>query len=354
MDESIILIGHGSPRKDANNLELIATMLHSMLHPGCSSECVTSSYLQFAEPDIMKTIKGSIESGAKRIILHPFFLNAGMHVTKDIPELIKEAGELFPGVEFIYTEPLGIHEKLVQIVMERISSASVCSRKGTDFSALDSKLAPEEIERKSFEILSEEHDLSSVPYDQLPIIQRVIHATADFEFKETLVFHPDAVAAGIKAIREGKNILTDVEMVRTGINKRLLDRWGGKVVCAIADEHVARESKETGRTRAEIAIEKRIGENVGIIAVGNAPTALLRVIELLRDTCCSSTAPYNCHGAPLVIGVPVGFVKAFESKAILAGQEFPFITNLSRKGGTPVAVAIVNALLKMASEGSTE
>src|SRR5271157_5032626 len=195
MDESIILIGHGSPRKDANNLELIATMLHSMLHPGCSNECVTSSYLQFAEPDIMKTIKGSIESGAKRIILHPFFLNAGMHVTKDIPELIKEAGELFPGVEFIYTEPLGIHEKLVQIVMERISSASGGPRKNADFlgsgsggpkkvadfSGLGDRLAPEEIERKSFEILSEEHDLSSVPSDQLPIIQRVIHATADFE-----------------------------------------------------------------------------------------------------------------------------------------------------------------------------
>src|SRR5271157_5801676 len=181
MDESIILIGHGSPRKDANNLELIAVMLHSMLHPGCSNECVTSSYLQFAEPDIMKTIKGSIENGAKRIILHPFFLNAGMHVTKDIPELIKEAGELFPGVEFIYTEPLGIHEKLVQIVMERISTATgslhralkspLGPRKIGDLFGEAVRLAPEEIEIKSFEILSEEYDLSSVPCDQLPIIQ---------------------------------------------------------------------------------------------------------------------------------------------------------------------------------------
>ena len=183
--------------------------------------------------------------------------------------------------------------------------------------------------------------------EQLPIIQRVIHATADFEFKKTLIFHPDAVATGLRAIKEGKNILTDVEMVKTGINKRSLEQWGGKVICAIADEEVVRESAQTGRTRAEIAMEKRIGENVGIIAIGNAPTALLKVIDMLN----SSAHPFP-HSPFLVIGVPVGFVKAIESKAILAGQEFPFITNLSRKGGTPVAVAIVNALLKIASEGA--
>jgi len=339
MDESIILIGHGSPKKDANNLEFIAAMLHGLIHAGCSNDCVTDSYLQFAKPDIMETIKGRVERGAKRIILHPFFLNAGMHVTKDIPELIEKARGLFPGVEFIYTEPLGLHEKLAQIVMERISTAT----------GSESRLAPEEIENKSFEILSREHDFSTVPCEQLPIIQRVIHATADFEFKKTLVFHPAAVAAGLRAIKEGKNILTDVEMVKTGINKPALAQWGGKVLCAIADEEVGSVSKETGRTRAEIAIEKRIDENVGIIAIGNAPTALLRVIELLGDSCRSS--PVRCKG-PLVIGVPVGFVKAFESKAVLAGQEFPFITNLSRKGGTPVAVAIVNALVKMASEAA--
>src|SRR5208283_1772964 len=321
MDESIILIGHGSPKKDANNLEVLATMLHSMLHAGCSDDCVTVSYLQFAKPDIMETIKGRVDSGAKRIVLHPFFLNAGMHVTKDIPELIEKATELFPGVEFIYTESIGIHEKLAQIVMERIRAATGSA----------SRLAPEEIEKKSFEILSREHDFSFVPEEQLPIMHRVIHATADFEFKKTLVFHPDAISAGLRAIKEGKNILTDVEMVRTGINKRALAQWGGKVICAIADEDVDRSSKETGRTRAEIAIDKRIGENVGIVAIGNAPTALLKVIDIMN----SPVHPF-VHPPILVVGVPVGFVKAFESKAILAGEEFPFITNLSRKGGTPV------------------
>jgi precorrin-8X/cobalt-precorrin-8 methylmutase len=182
-----------------------------------------------------------------------------------------------------------------------------------------------------------------VPAEQLPIVRRVIHATADFEFKSSLVFSKDAVKAGIEAIMAGKDILTDVEMVRTGINKRLLERRGGTVICAVADDDVAARSEETGKTRAELAVEKALSGRVGIVAIGNAPTALLKVIELV------GALPEGLP-RPLVIGVPVGFVKAFESKALLAGQRFPFITNLSRKGGTPVAVAIVNALLRMAAE----
>lgn len=347
MEERIILIGHGSPKKDANNLELMAAMLHGMLHAGCSDGCIEASYLQFASPGIMETITRHVRDGARKIILHPFFLNAGMHVTKDIPELIENAREMFPGVEFIYTGHLGLHEKLAQIVMERISKAGGGQKKIMDPPGSAGRLLPDEIEKRSFEILSGECDLSAIPANHLPIVKRVIHATADFEFAKTLVFHPDSVAAGIRALKEGKNILTDIEMVKSGINKRLLAQWGGTAICAVADKEVARESKKTDRTRAEIAIEKNIGKNVGIIAIGNAPTALLRVIELLKGACRSSAGACD---TTLVVGVPVGFVKAFESKAILAEQEFPFITNLSRKGGTPVAAAIVNALLIMASE----
>jgi precorrin-8X/cobalt-precorrin-8 methylmutase len=197
--------------------------------------------------------------------------------------------------------------------------------------------SPEDIERRSFDILSKEADLSDVPPEKLPIVQRVIHATADFEYKNTLVFHPDAVKTGIDAIKAGRDILTDVEMVRVGINKKLLEKWGGKVVCKISDEDVAELSKETGKTRSEIAIEKGIGDNIGIIAIGNAPTALLKAIEILGN-----------RDDLLVVGVPVGFVKALDSKSLLAKQDLPFITNLSRKGGSSVAVSVVNALLKMA------
>ncbi len=332
--ESIILIGHGSPKKDANRLGIIADMLHRALHPGCAAGCVRVAYMEFAEPSIPETLDREARRGAKKIIIHPFFLNAGVHVTKDIPEMIGAAESRHPGVEFVYTEPLGVHEKLIQVVIERIHGAT--------FSA------PGDIEKKSFEIISEEADFGDVPDLHAPIVKRVIHSTADFEFKKTLVFHPDAVRAGIDAIRAGRNILTDIEMVKAGINKRLLGKWGGRVICHIADEEAARISEETGKTRAEISIEKGLSENAGIVAIGNAPTALLKVIGILTGTGALQCAPTN--SLPLVVGVPVGFVKALESKALLSNQEFPFITNLSRKGGTPVAVAIVNALLKMASE----
>jgi precorrin-8X/cobalt-precorrin-8 methylmutase len=328
--ESIILIGHGSPKKDANRLCIIADMLHRTLHPGCDGGCVKVAYMEFAEPSIPEALDSEARRGARKIIIHPFFLNAGVHVTKDIPEMISDAESRHPGVDFVYTEPLGVHEKLVQVVIERIHGATFSS--------------PGDIEKKSFEIISEEADFSDVPAGQAPIIKRVVHSTADFEFKKTLVFHPDAVRTGIEAIRSGMSILTDIEMVKAGINKRLLEKWGGRAICKIADEEVARVSYETGKTRAEVAIAKGLSEDIGIVAIGNAPTALLKVIELVNRS------SHLTHRAPLVVGVPVGFVKALESKALLSNQRFPFVTNLSRKGGTPVAVAIVNALLKMTSE----
>ncbi|HDH34161.1 MAG TPA: precorrin-8X methylmutase [Nitrospirae bacterium] len=223
---------------------------------------------------------------------------------------------------------------MIELVVERINAAA--------------GLRPQEIEDRSFEIIEDEADLTDVPDEQKPIIKRVIHTTADFEFKNSLTFHPDAVRAGIAALKAGKDILTDVEMVKTGINKKLLDKWGGKVICNInAGEQVSEYT-----TRSEAGIEKALKENdnIGMVAIGNAPTALLKTIELLNGKGVSPYAPTD--GTPLVIGVPVGFVKAIESKALLAKQEFPFITNISRKGGSPVAAAIVNALLKIAAEKS--
>jgi precorrin-8X/cobalt-precorrin-8 methylmutase len=329
--EKIILVGHGSPKKDANNLERMADLLHKALHPGCSERCVRAAYMQFAQPDIPAVIDACAAEGADKIIIHPFFLYSGMHVTKDIPEMIGAARQMRPGVEFIYTEPLGLHEHLVKIVLERINAAKYP--------------APGDIERRSFDIIGEEADLSGLPEERLPIVKRVIHATADFEFKDSLVFHPDAVSKGIEAIRAGKDILTDVEMVRTGINKRALEGFGGKALCSLRPVNEGGTEAHEGLTRAEAGIEAALSEknNIGIIAIGNAPTALLKVIEVFNR---EGSSP----ALPLVVGVPVGFVKALESKVLLSAQPFPFITNLSRKGGTPVAVAIVNALLKMTAE----
>lgn len=332
--ELILLAGHGSHEKSANNLDHVARLLHEIIHPECSMDCVRSAYLKFGDPGIMEAIKSCVRDGATRVVIHPYFLTDGTHVKRDIPSIIREAGERFPDVRFIYTEPLGVHNKMAQVVLERIHSAS--------------GIRPEEIEKKSFGMISDEADLSGLPEERHPVIKRVIHTTADFEFQNSLVFHPDAIKAGIRAIRAGRDILTDVEMVKTGINKNMLKQWGGKVTCNILVPDANGESggnEKVIQTRSERGIEQALKENhnIGIIAIGNAPTALLKVIDILNNTDIGSPRM-------LVIGVPVGFVKAVESKALLARQDFPFITNISRKGGSTVAVAIVNALLKMAQD----
>ena len=320
--EKIILVGHGSPKRDANNMDVVGRMLHEKLHPGCSEECVFTAYLQFQSPTLEDALDAAVKNGTKKVVIHPYFLSAGMHVTKDIPEVIDGFKKTSPDIEFVYTEPLGVSQRLVELVVERMEEAG--------------GFAPQEIEEKSFEILSKEADFSAFDAGLHPIVKRVVHATADFSFLNTLTFHPEALEAGLRAIREGKNVVTDIEMVRAGINTRILGSWGGEVVCKVSEA----KAKE-GQTRSAAAMELAIDENTGIVVIGNAPTALQRVVELINE---GRIKP------DLVVGVPVGFVRAVESKAELSAQDFPFITNAGRRGGTPVAVAIVNAILKIAGK----
>jgi len=201
------------------------------------------------------------------------------------------------------------------------------------------QIRPEEIEAESFRIIESELGATSLNPAEFSVLRRVIHATGDFSFVANLKLHPQAVAAALAAIRAGKNVLADVQMVAAGIGKGPLGKWGGRVLCGVSDPEVAVLAKASGRTRSELAMARFCRENVGIVAIGNAPTALLAVMELIeREEFCPD----------LVVGVPVGFVNAAESKAMLAEKEYPFITALGRKGGSPVAAAVVNALLRLA------
>lgn len=203
-------------------------------------------------------------------------------------------------------------------------------------------IAPTEIEQESFRIIAEEFGPHSLDDRTFKVIQRVIHATGDFSFKDTLRFAPGAIAAGIKAIREGRDILTDVTMVAAGISKTMLDKWGGEVFCRVGDSAIAARAKAKLKTRSEVAIEESLAGNIGIIAIGNAPTALVQAIR--------GVATIDPASAPLIVGVPVGFVNAAESKALLVEENSCYITSLGRKGGSPVAAAIVNALIRLAAE----
>ncbi len=201
------------------------------------------------------------------------------------------------------------------------------------------QIAPQEIEAESFRIIERELGPTTFSPEEFAVVRRSIHATGDFSFAENIRFHPLAIQAGLAAIRGGKNILIDVNMGASGISKGLLQGFGGKVICKVADQATVDKAKAEGTTRSDAAMALSVGDNIGIVAVGNAPTALLKVMEMIEA---------GTFSPDLVIGVPVGFVNAAESKELLAHKDFPFITALGRKGGTPVAVAMVNALLRLA------
>lgn len=208
----------------------------------------------------------------------------------------------------------------------------------TEFTPLT--IQPQEIEEKSFEIITEELGEHPFTEEQYPVVQRVIHASADFDLGRSLIFHPDAIQAGIKAIRSGKLVVADVQMVQVGISKPRLQKFGGDVKVYISDRDVMEEAKRLNTTRAIISIRKAIKEaDGGIFAIGNAPTALLELIRLVKE---------GVAKPGLIVGMPVGFVSAAESKEELAKLDIPFITNRGRKGGSPVTVAAVNAISLMA------
>ncbi|MBW5447611.1 precorrin-8X methylmutase [Cohnella sp. CFH 77786] len=208
----------------------------------------------------------------------------------------------------------------------------------TEFKPLT--VQPQEIEEKSFEIITEELGEHPFTAEQYPVVQRVIHASADFELGRSLVFHRDAIEAGIRAVRSGRTVVADVQMVQVGISKPRIEKFGGDVRVYISDPDVMEEAKRLNTTRAIVSIRKAVREaEGGIFAIGNAPTALLELIRLVKE---GEAKP------GLIVGVPVGFVSAAESKEELAKLDVPFITNIGRKGGSPVAVAAVNAISLLA------
>ena len=197
-------------------------------------------------------------------------------------------------------------------------------------------LPPMEIEKESFRIITEELGDRPLDPDQAPILKRVIHTTADFDYADNLYFSTDAVALAKEAIRGGATVVTDTQMALSGINKRALARFGGEVKCFMSDEDVAAAAKAQGVTRARVSMDKgaSLGENV-IFAIGNAPTALIRLRELIDGG----------YRPKLIIGVPVGFVNVIPSKELIIASPVPCIVARGRKGGSNVAASIVNALL---------
>lgn len=201
------------------------------------------------------------------------------------------------------------------------------------------KVLPSEIEGESFRIIRQElvQMGKEIPSEVEPTVVRAIHTTADFEYADTLTFSEDVIKKAKDAIRNGAHIVTDTNMALAGINKKTLAKFGGQAHCFMADDEVAALAREKQVTRAYVSMDKAAGIQAPLIfAIGNAPTALIRLREL-----------YDEKGfmPELIIGVPVGFVNVVEAKNLILEMDVPYIVNVGRKGGSGVAAAICNSLL---------
>lgn len=200
-------------------------------------------------------------------------------------------------------------------------------------------MKPEDIERLSFQIIEQEAGEHGFSEEQWQIVRRMIHTSADFEYLRTVRFHPEALSSGLRAIESGAEIITDTRMALAGINTKALDRYGCRTSCLISEPEVADLARKTGGTRAAAAVDAALQRIDGCLyVIGNAPTALLRLLEVIRE---EGVTP------ALILGFPVGFVNAAESKVELMRSHVPYILNQGRKGGSNIAASVVNALVRM-------
>lgn len=203
-------------------------------------------------------------------------------------------------------------------------------------------IKPEDIEKRSFEIIAEMLGEKKFSAFCESIVKRVIHTTADFDFADNIRISQEAEEKAFMAIKAGVSIVTDTNMAAAGINRKSFTRFGGNVVCYMDDAWVAQAAWQRNVTRAWVSMEKAVkNRNNRIFAIGNAPTALIRLVELIGE---GAVKP------DLVIGVPVGFVNVVEAKELLKASGVPYIITEGRKGGSSVAAAIVNAMVKMLAD----
>jgi len=197
------------------------------------------------------------------------------------------------------------------------------------------------IEDASMQVIENEIGAHNYNEKEWPIVRRVIHSTADFDFarNNSIIFHNDAIENGLNALKTGRSIIVDVNGVVGLINKQRVKEFGNNIICKISDSEIVLQAQKENKTKSQMSMRLASSDiDGGIVVVGNAPTALLEVIQMIKEKAVKPA---------LVIGMPVGFISAAESKEELAKMDIPFITNKGRKGGSPSAAAIVNALYKL-------
>jgi precorrin-8X/cobalt-precorrin-8 methylmutase len=346
----LILIGHGSKLPhNQENLERLAQILRER----SSFKIVAISFMIRNKPTISEAIDTLAEQGVKKIVLVPAFLAPGVHTTQEIPEMIdvkgKESQLSKRGIELFYGEPIGADECIAVILEEKALIAlgeKVSEHRHAPFNAGSNVITPAastEIYEHSMKLIRPEIQdiLSKAPKNHAAIIERVVHTTADPEFAKILEISDKAVDAGVAAIKAGAKIITDVKMIKAGINEARVKKFGGKTLTYIDDSRATKMANELQITRSTAATRLAVkdGADGAIFLIGNAPTAAFELAEQIKK---------GLVKPALIVAVPVGYVGAAESKEVVAKLPIPYIITKGRKGGSTIAVAIFNALLSIA------
>jgi precorrin-8X/cobalt-precorrin-8 methylmutase len=329
----VIILCHGS-RGERGALEVAETLkwltegVKPVLPAGVE---VIGAALQFNHPTLEEAAESLVGRGVERIVIMPYFLFSGRHITEHVPEVIKKLKQTYPGVQFVVADTLGNDGLLIARVAERIGEAV------PELNSQPSLNSPQEIERQSMEIVERLLPPSlKISEDERVIVKHIVHAGGDPQLASLVRFSPSAVSRGLSAIAKGSPVFTDVRMVAAGINRHRAEACGCPVSCALDET----EGLNPGTTRAAAAMVN-LGKRLdgAVVAIGNAPTALLALLDLIDN---DGVRP------ALIVGMPVGFVQAKEAKNELMKRKIPYITVTGTRGGSALAVATVNALLQIA------
>ena len=348
----LVLVGHGSKLPySKDTLEKLADIVQGMQ----KFKIVEVGFMVRNKPTLQEAIMNVIDKGAKKVVVIPVFLTRGKHTEDDIPIILSSNTKTdkfnLEEIEIIYGDPLGPDKRIAEIIEEKALEAV---KKHTSPQKMNSKqeinssdIVGLEIMRSSLKIIRQliPEVLKSVPKPHVPIIERVVHATADPEFARLLVINGNAIEEGVNSIKGGADIITDVKMVKAGINEKKLSRFGGKVITYIDNDRSINLASRMSVTRAAAAMRVLLEEvpDRCIIAIGNSPTAVFEVVDTVRR---KSVNP------ALIIATPVGFIGAERSKEEVLNLPVPSIIVKGPKGGSAVAVAIVNTLLSIADNTS--
>ena len=324
--------------------------LADMLRKRAAFKTVDIAFMVRNKPTIPEAIESIAKKGVTKIVLVPAFLAPGVHTTQEIPEMIglkeKEPSLMERGIKLVYGEPLGSDERIAEIIEEKaLKALGQKPKEETGMTDAYSIAASKKIIDTSMQLIKESlgDSINDVPASHLPVIKRVVHATADPEFAKLLVISEKAVEAGVAAIKAGAKIVTDVKMVKAGIKEARLKRFGGKILTYISDERAVKLAKAEALTRSAAAVRLAVEDGLdgAIVLIGNAPTAAFELADAVKQ---------GLAKPALIVAVPVGYVGATESKETVAELPVPFIIVKGRKGGSTIAVAVFNALLTMAEQ----